>query len=302
MGKYKDMNNKSRGTGLVLLSAMFYGSYGVWSRLMVGSFGEFSQAWTRGLLLLLVVLVANWKWKLFRSIKREDWKWFVPIAMAGGLNQAPYYFGFEHLNIGTATLLFYAALVVGGYILGKVFFAEKLTLIKIMSLVIAIIGMLVIYGWSLSNTQIFPATMTVLAGLMGASTVILPKKLIGNYHELQMMAGYFLLQVVFNLPVSLWLNDPLPTLGLSAAWGGQLGYAVAMLLANMAAITGFGYLEPSIGSLIGLAEILFGIGFGVLLFGEALTGGVIVGGLLIILAAALPSLGEVIRGSKQLLR
>lgn len=302
MGKYKDMNNKSRGTGLVLLSAMFYGSYGVWSRLMVGSFGEFSQAWTRGLLLLLVVLVANWKWKLFRSIKREDWKWFVPIAMAGGLNQAPYYFGFEHLNIGTATLLFYAALVVGGYILGKVFFAEKLTLIKIMSLVIAIIGMLVIYGWSLSNTQIFPTTMTVLAGLMGASTVILPKKLIGNYHELQMMAGYFLLQVVFNLPVSLWLNDPLPMLGLSAAWGGQLGYAVAMLLANMAAITGFGYLEPSIGSLIGLAEILFGIGFGVLLFGEALTGGVVVGGLLIILAAALPSLGEVIRGSKQLLR
>jgi drug/metabolite transporter (DMT)-like permease len=176
MGKYKDMNNKSRGTGLVLLSAMFYGSYGAWSRLMVGSFGEFSQAWTRGLLLLIVVLVANWKWKLLRPIKKQDWKWFMPIAMAGGLNQAPYYFGFEHLNIGTATLLFYAALVVGGYILGKVFFAEKLTLIKIMSLVIAIIGMLVIYGWSLSNTQIFPATMTVLAGLMGASTVILPKK------------------------------------------------------------------------------------------------------------------------------
>lgn len=296
------MSKKVWGAQYILISALLFGSYGVWSRLMVGAFGEFSQAWTRGLLLLIVVLVANWKWKLLRPIKKQDWKWFMPIAMAGGLNQAPYYFGFEHLNIGTATLLFYAALVVGGYILGKVFFAEKLTLIKIMSLVIAIIGMLVIYGWSLSNTQIFPATMTVLAGLMGASTVILPKKLIGNYHELQMMAGYFLLQVVFNLPVSLWLKDPLPTLGLSAAWGGQLGYAVAMLLANMAAITGFGYLEPSIGSLIGLAEILFGIGFGVLLFGEALTGGVIVGGLLIILAAALPSLGEVIRGSKQLLR
>lgn len=292
------MGKTKLGTSYILISALFYGSYGVWSRLMVGAFGEFSQAWTRGLFLLLIVLITNWKWKLFRPIKQQDWKWFVPIAMAGGLNQAPYYFGFEHLNIGTATLLFYAALVVGGYALGRVFFSEKLTLVKIMSLVVAVVGMLVIYGWSLSSAQIFPATMTVLAGLMGASTVILPKKLIGNYHELQMMAGYFLLQVVFNLPVSLWLNDPLPTTAFSVAWGGQLGYAVAMLLANMAAITGFSYLEPSIGSLIGLAEILFGIGFGVLLFGEALTGGVIVGGLLIILAAALPSVAEMLGRSR----
>lgn len=292
------MGKTKLGTSYILISALFYGSYGVWSRLMVGAFGEFSQAWTRGLFLLLIVLITNWKWKLFRPIQQQDWKWFVPIAMAGGLNQAPYYFGFEHLNIGTATLLFYAALVVGGYALGRVFFSEKLTLVKIMSLVVAVVGMLVIYGWSLSSAQIFPATMTVLAGLMGASTVILPKKLIGNYHELQMMAGYFLLQVVFNLPVSLWLNDPLPTTAFSVAWGGQLGYAVAMLLANMAAITGFSYLEPSIGSLIGLAEILFGIGFGILLFGEALTGGVIVGGLLIILAAALPSVAEMLGRSR----
>lgn len=288
------MNHKLKGINLILISAMFFGSYGVWSRLMVGSFGEFSQAWTRGLSLLIVVLIANWKWKLFRKIKREDWKWFVPIAMAGGLNQAPYFFGFEHLNIGTATLLFYAALVVGGYVLGKIFFNEKLTSVKMTSLIIAIGGMLSIYGWSLTSSQIFPATMTVLAGLMGASTVILPKKLIGNYNELQMMAGYFLLQVVFNLPLSIWLADPLPPMTLNAAWGGQLGYALAMLLANMAAITGFGYLEPSIGSLIGLAEILFGIIFGIVLFGELLSAGVVIGGILIILAAALPSIVEVL--------
>ncbi|MFH1244530.1 MAG: EamA family transporter [bacterium] len=162
------------------------------------------------------------------------------------------------------------------------------------SLLIAIGGMVSIYGWSLTSSQIFPATMTVLAGLMGATTVILPKKLIGNYHELQMMAGYFLLQVVFNLPLSIWLSDPIPPMTLNEAWGGQLGYAVAMLVANMAAITGFGYLEPSIGSLIGLAEILFGILFGIVLFGESLSVGVMVGGLLILLAAALPSVAEVL--------
>ena len=287
------MNNKTVGTSYILISALFYGSYGVWSRLMVRSFGEFSQAWSRGLILFVVVLLLNWKMKFIKRIEKCDWKWFLTIALAGGLNQAPYYMGFEHLTIGTATLLFYATLVVGGYILGKVFFAEKLTIAKISSLVIAIVGMVVIYGISLSQSQLVPASMTVLAGIMGASTVILPKKLVGNYHELQIMFGYFLMQVIFNYPMAQLMGDQLPTLELNAAWGGQLGYALVMMLANLAAIKGFSYLEPSIGSLLGLAEILFGIGLGVILFGESLGTGVIVGGLLIILAAALPSLTEI---------
>ncbi len=286
------MNKKSLGTSYILISALFYGSYGIWSRLMVGAFGEFSQAWTRGLLLLVVVLLLNWKLKFIRKIERKDWKWFLAIAIAGGINQAPYFLGFEHLSIGTATLLFYASLVVCGYILGKIFFNERMTVVKIISLLIAILGMVLIYGFTLTPSQVFPASMTVLAGLLGASTVILPKKLIGNYHELQIMLGYFICQVLFNYPMALILGDALPALQISTPWLGQLGYAVAMILANMAVITGFGYLEPSIGSLIGLAEILFGVMFGVLIFGEVLGAGVIAGGICIILAAALPSLAD----------
>lgn len=286
------MNKKTLGTSYILISALFYGSYGIWSRLMVGAFGEFSQAWTRGLLLLVVVLLLNWKLKFIKKIEKKDWKWFMAIAIAGGINQAPYFLGFEQLSIGTATLLFYASLVVGGYILGKIFFNERMTVVKIVSLIIAILGMVLIYGFTLTPSQIFPASMTILAGILGGSTVILSKKLIGNYHELQIMLGYFICQVFFNYPMALILGDAIPVLQLSTPWLGQLGYAVAMMLANMAAITGFGYLEPSIGSLIGLAEILFGVMFGVLIFGEVLGAGVIAGGICIVLAAALPRLAE----------
>ena len=142
--------------------------------------------------------------RFLKKIEKKDWKWFLIIATAGGLNQAPYFLGFEHLTIGTATMLFYAALVVGGYILGKIFFKEKMTSVKILSLVIAILGMLLIYGFSLTSSQFFPASMTILAGLMGASAIILSKKLIGNYHELQIMVGYFALQVIFNWPLA-WI-------------------------------------------------------------------------------------------------
>ena len=102
---------RSKGIIFILISAFFYGSYGVWSRIMSPAFGEFSQAWTRGLILIVVTLLINLKFKIFKPIKRRDLPWFIIIALAGGLNQAPYFFGFKHLNIGTATLLFYSAFV-----------------------------------------------------------------------------------------------------------------------------------------------------------------------------------------------
>lgn len=289
------MNNRDtrKGAFYILISAIFYGSYGIWSRLMAEQFGEFSQAWTRGLLLLFVVIVLNMFMKFWKPIHKSDWKWFVIIALAGGLNQAPYFYGFEHLTIGTATLLFYAALVVGGYVLGKIIFKEKISSVKLASLIIAFIGMISLYGFSLRADQFLPATLTVLAGIMGSSTVILPKKLVGNYHELQIMAGYFIMQVACNLPLALVFNDALPAIGPQQAWFAQLGYAAAMMIANMAAITGFSYLEASIGSLIGLAEILFGVLLGVIFFAEHITTEVFIGGGLILLAASLPSIVEV---------
>jgi len=284
----------AKGVGYILISALFYGSYGIWSRLMGASFGEFSQAWTRGLVLLIFILIANLRFHFLKPIKRADLFWFLVIAVAGGINQAPYYFGFQHLQIGTATLLFYASLVVGGYLLGKFALAEKINGAKALSLVLAIIGMSLVYRFSLTASQILPAVLTCLAGLLGSATVVLTKKLSGNYHEFQIMLGYFLFQVLINGPLSLVLGESLPafTQLQLVPWVAQLAYAASMLIANFAVIEGFKYLEGSIGSLIGLAEILFGIFFGWLFFKEILSGTTFIGGMLIIFAAAYPSLKE----------
>ena len=69
-----------------------------------------------------------------------------------------------------------------------------------------------------------------------------------------------------------------------------VAYALSYLIANAAVIVGFKYLLPTIGSLIGLVEILFGVMFGVWFFAESLPVSTVVGGTLIIAAAALPNL------------
>lgn len=279
-----------KGTVYILISAIFYASYGVWSRLMGASFGEFSQAWTRGLFLLVVILVFNFKYRFLKRITKNDLPWFILIALAGGLNQAPYYFGFQHLQIGTATLLFYASLVVGGYIISKVFLSENINRTKLLSLGLSVIGMTLIYSFSLNANQFLAALLTCIAGFLGAATVVLTKKLSGNYHELQIMLGYFVLQVVINTPLAMLNHEPIPSLSDTTAWVAQLFYALSMLAANYAVIEGFKYVEGSAGSLIGLAEILFGALFGLLFFAEVFSTFTLLGGALIIFAAAYPSI------------
>jgi drug/metabolite transporter (DMT)-like permease len=289
------MTPQTKGITFILISALSFGTYGIWSRLMADSFGEFSQAWTRGLFLLSLILILNLKFKFFKPIKRQDFKWFAFIALAG-LNQAPYFFGFRYLDIGTATLLFYAALVVGGYLIGKLVFAERFTSVKIISLVLAFLGMLSIYQLTLTPAQFLPATLTIMAGLMGAIGAVLPKKLSGDYPELQIMSSYFIVMVLGNGLISLIIKDPLPGLALHSlgegGWLAWLAYAFALLIANFTVIEGFKYLEASIGSLIGLAEIIFGILFGVLFFAEIIGLGTLIGATLIILSAALPNIAS----------
>jgi len=106
-----------------------------------------------------------------------------------------------------------------------------------------------IYRFSLTPNQLLPATLTCLAGFLGAATVVLTKKLSGNFHELQIMVGYFVAQILFNLPLAIIFKETLPSLTHSTAWLAQLAYAVSLFSANFTAIEGFKYLEGSIGSL-----------------------------------------------------
>ena len=289
------MIKKFKGSILIALSAVFFASYGIWSRLMMHSFGEFNQAWIRALLLLLVLIPFGLITKKFREIAKIDRKWFVVISLSGGINQAPFFYGFEHLPVGTATLLFYTMLTVGAYIIGKFFFQEKITMIKYLSLLIAIVGLFMIYSFSLNVNQILSAIASIIAGLMGASVVVFSKKLSSGYSETQILTSMFTVMFGVNFIISLLLGENFPVLdNMTPVWG-ELGYTAAMLIANAAVVMGFKYLEPSIGALIGLLEVIFAISFGIIFFQELLTMEMILGIGLVLIAIALPDLKNVMK-------
>jgi drug/metabolite transporter (DMT)-like permease len=281
------MTQKQLGSLLITLSALMYGSYGIWSKLMAGNFGEFNQAWIRALILLVLLIPTGIFLKSFKKIRLRDVGWFLLISLVGGANQAPYFYAFHHLNVGTATLLFYVALTLGAYLFGSLGFKEKMSFTKLLSLAIGLLGLFVLYRFNLKPSQYLAGLAGIIAGLMGSVFVVFSKKLSGAYSELQILTLDLVAVFLINLPLSLVFAETMPALSNTGSWLAQLGYAGSFLIANLAVIAGMKHLEPSVGGIIGLSEVVFATLLGVLLFSEPITPSVLIGGLLIIFSAGL---------------
>lgn len=282
------MQTNFKGIILITLSALCFGSYGIWSKLMGDMFGDFDQAYLRSFLLLIILVPIAIITKQLKYIKKADLKWFIVVGISGGFNQAPYYLAFQKLSVGTATLLFYAALVVGGYLMGKIFFGEKIGFFKLISLSLALLGLFCIFQFNLATGQIWAALMAIVAGLMGGTEVALTKKISLKYSNIQILIFLFSIMFIGNGLISLLIGSTLPFFSFNTSWIALLAYALMMLLAMFFVIQGFKYTSASLGSLLGLTEIIFAAALGIIIFKETVGWSTILGGSLIIASAALP--------------
>lgn len=263
---------------------------------MGGYFGEFSQAWIRGLLLLFILVpIIIWRgW--WRPVQKRDWIWFLGVAVAGGLNQAPYFYAFQHISVGTATVLFYAGLTVAGYLAGWRLFGERIGWDRVSALGLALVGVGLLFGFELQLSQTVPGLSALLAGVMGGVEVSLTKKISDRYQSLQILAVLFGVMVVGNGALAIIAREtvqPLTLLGQEAMpWFALIAYAGALLLAMWLVVVGFRRLEASLASIVGLSEVVFAALFGWLVFAEGLSSWQLLGGVLVIFAAVIPTLKQ----------
>lgn len=71
------MSTTLKGSLYIVLAATSYGLYGIYSRLIGQSFGEFSQSWTRNTIILIILGLFLIATKTWRKVERKDWKWMI---------------------------------------------------------------------------------------------------------------------------------------------------------------------------------------------------------------------------------
>jgi drug/metabolite transporter, DME family len=284
----KYWTSKQKGYAMILASALCFSSYGVWSRMLGKDFGIFYQGWVRSAVILVVLLPIAIIGHHLKRIRKGDRKWFS-ITMGFTLfTQVPLYFAFIHLPLGTATFLFYAAFIITSYITGWLFLSEKITGIKWISLFLSFAGLLLTFQLSLTTFSSLALLLAALSGIASGGEVATSKKSTEKYSSLQLTVYSWILVLVSHLPASLIMGEKQIVPAWNVEWLAMLGYAASGLGGFWLVIEGFKYVDASIGSLIGLLEILFSVAFGVVLFHDHLTIDILFGGLIILVAALLP--------------
>jgi drug/metabolite transporter (DMT)-like permease len=274
------MNERIKGSAMVLLSSLALGSYGLWAKLLGDQFGVFFQAWVRCLLVLLITVPILFLTRQYKPIQKEDRKWIFVTVLFGVFTQVPIYYAF------------FATFLLMSYTVGRLFFGEKLTRIKVISFLIAVVGLLLTFGLSLHRFTWLALGAAVLNGAASGGEVSTSKRSTAKYSSLQVVSYVWLGTVITHLPLSLLFGEAQIMPSLNAHWAAMMGFVIAGIAGFWLVVEGFRYVEASIGGLLGLTEVVFGILFGILIFHEHFTPTVALGAVLILTAAMLPDLKE----------
>lgn len=279
-----------KGSLLIFASALCFASYGVWARLLGSQFDVFCQGWVRSVIILLILLPFTIFGKRLKPIKKEDRGWFAVTMICTVFTQAPLYFAFNHLPLGTATFIFYGFFLITSYGVGWFFLAEKMTPVKVISLLLAFIGLLFIFGLSLAVFSAGAMLLAALSGMGSGGEVATSKRSTQRYSSFQITVYSWILILATHLPISLILGEPQVFPAFNLEWMAMLGYAASGLAGFWLVIEGFKYVDASIGGLIGLLEIPLSVLLGVVLFEDHIALSVILGGCVIIVSAILPDI------------
>jgi drug/metabolite transporter (DMT)-like permease len=291
--KDKSTNNTFKGSSFILMSSVAYGLYGVWSRLIGDSFGPFAQNWVRNLgltivyLIIVLALPKNWK-----RVQKKDIKWFLLWTIGGSGSTILTFIAFNNLPLSTTYLLTFASMILSGIVIGRIFYNEKFTVIKFGSVCLSLIGLSIIYSFSIESSKIIYAVIAIISGALSGFWNVFSKKISGDYSNSQMLLIDSICSVIVALIGSLILRDAIPVFELNSTWFVILAFVITGFIASNALVHGFRFVEAQVGSLLVPTEVIFASIFGYFIFGESLTISLLIGGLCILTASAISPLFE----------
>jgi len=186
-----------------------------------------------------------------------------------------------------------------GFLSGKIFFKEKISKAKIVSLGLALGGLLVIYRFSISKDEIIYATACLAAGGMVGVWNTISKKFSDNYSNLQIVSMDAVVSTIIGLVGFLITKEKFPVDASQMTWIWITLYGIAQLASVGFVVYGFKNLEAQIGSIILPVEIIFATIFSFLFFKEQPTMSAYVGGAMIFSSAIIPSIETIVKEKRK---
>lgn len=295
------MSKQLKGSIAILLLTSLYGFYGIYNRMIGSTFGTFSQNYVRQLIIVVILgLVFITTNKKLKSINKKDIPWLLIWMLSGSTTMLLLFVAFNHINISTVYFLFYSTMMISGFVFGSLLFHEKLNKIKIISIVLALMGLFLIYSLSIKDNEIPYVLCSLTAGLLLGFWNTVSKKFSDNYPGIQLVFMDAFASSVVAIIGAFIVGEQMPLLNLSSGWLWIFAYALTQIFAVGLVVYGFKNLEAQIASVIMPVEVIFASIFSYFIFKEILPISTIIGGVLIASAAFLPNIKMLITSSSKI--
>ncbi len=275
------------GASLVVLSSIFYASYGVWTKLMGNFFDGYTAAMWRSILVIIFLAPFAIYFRQLEPIRfKQNWRYIAGMFVASLFTWGPLYYAILHAGIGITLTIAYASIVIGAFFFGWLFVKERFTIDKAISAGLGIFGLGLIFSPSIASLGFIALLAAVVGGLSSAANMVFSKQI--RYNATQSTLVLWTASVLANLVMAILFSASNPHIGLQIQWLYLVFFAIASVIASWALITGLKLIDAGAAGILGLLEIVFGVLFGVFFFNERPNVVALLGMAVIIVAAAIP--------------
>ncbi len=257
--------------------------------------GNFFDGYTasalRSILVVIILVLIAALYKKFEPLNlKKNWKYIVGMIFASLFTWGPLYFAILQGGVGVSLTVAYASIVIGMFFFGWIFAGEHLTKDKILSAALGIIGLGFIFSPTTTTIGWLALGGAFISGLSSAANAVFSKKI--HYSSTQSTLMLWIASVVANVFMAFILSSPYPKIGLQIQWFYLIMFAVTSVIASWSLVRGLKTIDAGTAGILGLLEIVFGVLFGVVFFSERPSFIVLLGVMVVIVAAGIPYVGE----------
>ena len=280
--------NKNKLGGALLLSgaASIWGGMFVVVKVVVQDIPPIELVWLRYLIAIVALLAISAVRKTTWHIRIQDIGWIVLIGLTGNTISIVFQETGTWLSSAQTGAVITSATPTFMIIFAWLILKEKLNYVKIISVIVATIGIILIVGLHFSGkNMLLGAICLVIAALTWALMSVLIKKISYHYNSLQitimstLVAIIFLTPFVFsNFSVLQKVNFIQPKIYLSLLYLGVISTALAFVMWNK----GLTMMNATSSGLFFLFQPLVGTLLGWLFLGEQVSWLFLVGAILVI--------------------
>lgn len=284
------MNSKHMGIGSILISALLFSSFGLFIRQISKELTVFPQLAIRAALASIVFFAIAYLFKGLKRVNISDLKLLILRGVMVVVDFSTYIIAVNNLPLGLTLFVFFAASLVSSYLYGNYFLGEKTTRIKLMSLLLALIGLAFIYSDSFTKFALLPLIAALISGADFGLTMAISKKLTSKYSLSQVNLFAYITATLLTVPLVYLTGDTLSINYSQETWWWLIGFTTVAVSAFYISMYGYKLLEAQIASLVLLSEILFVTAIGFIFYQEVPSISTIIGGGFILGALSLPNI------------